>query len=84
MALQLTTGIGPLTITRFADGTVHVGYGGDADFVLSQDEAAELGNYLTATATALQSARAAIALTVLEDADRRLVAEAEAVTEVMP
>jgi hypothetical protein len=84
MPLQLDSPIGTLVVTRFADGTIHVGYGGDVDFVLTQDEAAELSNYLTASATALQSARDAIATSVIEAADRETIAAAQAITEVIP
>jgi microcompartment protein CcmL/EutN len=72
------------TFTRYADGSLHIVNRDAGEMKLSQSEAAELGNYLIATAGALRAVQAAIAAASIAAAEQEIINEAQAGTEVIP
>jgi hypothetical protein len=72
------------TFTRYADGSLHIVNRDAGEMKLSQGEAAELDNYLVATAGALRAVQDAIAAASIASAEKMIINTAQAATEVIP
>jgi hypothetical protein len=72
------------TFTRYADGSVHIVHADMGDMPMSQDETAELGNYLMATATALPHAQDLIDAAAIDAQQQAAIDAARKTTEVIP